>query len=155
MEPIDTRRGPFRISTDKSLLDVPLVHLWLTTATYWATDRSLETVRKSIEHSVCFGVYESTRLVGFARVVTDYATFAWLCDVFILEEFRGRGLGSWLVETIAAQPVFQSQLFILATLDAHGLYARHGGFELLAAPERWMTRPRPKGPTPLESDPGR
>jgi GNAT superfamily N-acetyltransferase len=141
MEPIDARRGPFRISTDKSLLDVPLVHHWLTTATYWATDRSLDTVRKSIENSLCFGLYESERLVGFARVVTDYATFAWLCDVFVLEEFRGRGLGIWLVETIAAQPVLQTLLFLLATRDAHGLYERHGGFQLLPAPERWMVRP--------------
>jgi GNAT superfamily N-acetyltransferase len=141
---VELKREPFRISTDKSQLDVPLIHHWLTTATYWAADRSLETVRKSIENSLCFGVYESKRPVGFARVVTDYATFAWLCDVFILEEFRGRGLGIWLIETIAAQPALQPLLFILATRDAHGLYQRHGGFEPLSAPERWMTRPRPE-----------
>ena len=138
----EAERGQFRISTDKSQLDIPLIHRWLSTASYWAQGRSLETVERSVEHSLCYGVYEGRRQVGFARIVTDYATFAWLCDVFILEDYRSQGLGKWLIETIAAQPELQTlRLFVLATSDAHGLYQRYGGFELLPAPERWMARP--------------
>jgi GNAT superfamily N-acetyltransferase len=140
----EAQHGPFRISTDKSQLDIPLIHHWLSTVSYWAPGRSLETVQRSIEHSLCFGVYEAQRQVGFARVVTDYATFAWLCDVFILEDHRGQGLGKWLIETITAQPMLQTlRLFVLATRDAHGLYQRYGGFEPLSAPERWMARRGP------------
>lgn len=140
---VDVQRRPFCISTDKSQLDIPLIHRWLSTVSYWAQGRSLETVQSSIEHSLCFGVYEGQRQVGFARVVTDTATFAWLCDVFILEEYRGNGLGKWLIETITAQPALQPMLFLLATRDAQGLYAQYGDFEPLAAPERWMTHRRP------------
>jgi GNAT superfamily N-acetyltransferase len=141
---VDVERGAFRISTDKSQLDAPLIHHWLSTASYWAPGRTLETVQRSIDHSVCFGVYEGIAQVGLARVVTDYATFAWLCDVFILESHRGRGLGKWLVETIVAQPLLQQiRLFVLGTRDAHGLYERHGGFEPLKAPERWLARVAP------------
>jgi GNAT superfamily N-acetyltransferase len=139
---VDTERGPFRISTDKSQLDIPFIHHWLSTVSYWAQGRSLETVQLSIEHSLCFGVYEAERQVGFARVVTDYATFAWLCDVFILEDYRGHGLGKWLIETITVQPVLQPLLFLLATRDAHGLYEQYGDFEPLPAPDRWMSHRR-------------
>ena len=140
----EAQRGPFRVSTDKSQLDIPLIHHWLSTVSYWAQGRSLETVQRSIEHSLCFGVYEARRQVGFARVVTDYATFAWLCDVFILEDYRGHGLGKWLIETVTSQPMLQAgRLFVLATRDAHGLYQRYGGFEPLPAPERWMARSVP------------
>jgi GNAT superfamily N-acetyltransferase len=136
----ESQRGPFRISTNKSLLNVPLIYHWLSTVSYWAPSRSLETVQRSIDNSLCFGVYEAQRQVGFARVVTDYATFAWLCDVFIIEEYRGQGLGKWLIETITAHPLLQSGLFVLATRDAHGLYQRYGSFEPLPTPERWMSR---------------
>ncbi len=139
---IEAQRGPFRISTDKSELDILLIHRWLNTVSYWAQGRSLETVQLSIEHSLCFGVYEAERQIGFARVVTDTATFAWLCDVFIVEEYRGRGLGKWLIETIAAQPLLQPLLFLLATRDAHGLYQRYGDFEPLQNSERWMVHRR-------------
>jgi GNAT superfamily N-acetyltransferase len=143
MVTVDVQRGPFRVSTDKSQLDFPLIHHWLSTESYWAQGRSLETVQQAIEHSLCFGVYEGQRQVGFARVVTDYATFAWLCDVFIIDDYRGQGLGKWLIETITAQPMLQPMLFLLATRDAHRLYEQYGGFEPLAAPERWMTHRRP------------
>lgn len=140
----EVQRGPFRISTDKTQLDVPFIHHWLSTVAYWAKNRTLETVQQSIEHSLCVGVYEGQRQVGFARVVTDYATFGWLCDVFILEDYQSHGLGKWLIETITAQPTLQAlRLFVLATRDAHGLYQQYGGFELLQAPERWMARARP------------
>lgn len=140
---VDARRGPFRISTDKSQLDIPLIHHWLSTESYWAHGRALETVRLSIEHSLCFGVYEGQHQAGFARVVTDTATFAWLCDVFILEEYRGRDLGKWLIETIAGQPVLKPLLFVLTTRDAHGLYQQYGDFEPLQNTDRWMAHRRP------------
>jgi GNAT superfamily N-acetyltransferase len=90
---------------------------------------------------LCFGVYKGTRQVGFARVVTDYATFAWLCDVFILNDYKGKGLGKWLIETISNQPVLKNlRMFILATKDAHELYKQYGGFEPLKEPTHWMTK---------------
>ncbi len=142
---IQVRRDTICISTDKSRLDIPLIHAWLSRASYWAQGRSLETVQRSLEHSLCFGVYEGNRQVGFARVVTDYATFAWLCDVFVLDSHRKSGLGKWLVETITAQPDLKKlHLFILATRDAHELYRHYGGFEPLQAPERWMARVNPE-----------
>jgi GNAT superfamily N-acetyltransferase len=131
----------YSISTDKSRLDVALIHTYLSRHAYWAEGRPLEVVRRSIEHSLCFGVYGPGGQVGFARAVTDYATFAWLADVFILEEHRGRGLGKWLIETAVAHPDLQGlKLFLLATRDAHELYRRYGSFEALPKPERWMVR---------------
>jgi GNAT superfamily N-acetyltransferase len=140
---IEVARGGGTISTDKSRLDIDLVHDYLSRVSYWAQGRSRAVVEKSIEHSLCFGVYVGVDQVGFARVVTDYATFAWLCDLFIVESHRGLGLGKWLVECVAAHPDLQElKLFILATRDAHALYARHAGFEPLASPEHWMIRRR-------------
>jgi GNAT superfamily N-acetyltransferase len=138
------RRGEFTISTDRARLDLKRIHEFLSTRTYWAQGRSPEVVRRSIEGSLPFGLYHGERLAGFARVVTDYATFAWLADVFILEEFRGRGLGHWLVETILAHPELQGfRRWVLATKDAHEIYRRFG-FQDLKRPERWMERPDPK-----------
>ncbi|HEX8096951.1 MAG TPA: GNAT family N-acetyltransferase [Pyrinomonadaceae bacterium] len=138
------RRGEFTISTDRSRLDVETIHRYLSTESYWALGRPLEVVRRSIEHSLPFGVYKSDRLAGFARVITDYATFAWLADVFVLEEFRGLGLGKWLVEVILAHPELQGfRRWVLATKDAHELYRRHG-FRELKEPARWMERFDPK-----------
>jgi GNAT superfamily N-acetyltransferase len=137
----DLLRAGYTISSDKSRLDVALIHDYLSRRSYWAEGRPLEVVRRSIEHSLCFGVYGPDGQVGFARVVTDCATFAWLADVFILEEHRGRGLGKWLIETAVAHPDLQGlKLFLLATRDAHELYRRYGGFEALPKPERWMVR---------------
>jgi GNAT superfamily N-acetyltransferase len=136
----DTHQG-YTLSTDKSRLDVGLIHEVLSRQAYWAEGRPLEVVQRSIEHSLCFGIYQGAELAAFARVVTDYATFAWLCDVFVLEAQRGRGLGKWLVEAAVTHPDLQGiKLFILATRDAHELYRRYGGFEALPAPERWMVR---------------
>jgi GNAT superfamily N-acetyltransferase len=137
------RRGDFFVSTDPALLDVTLLHDFLANRSYWATGRPLDVVRHSLDHSLCFGLYEKSRQVGFARVVTDRATFAWLCDVFILEEYRGRGLSKWLVECVMAHPALQGlRRFLLATRDAHGLYARHG-FTPLEEPTRFLEVFRP------------
>lgn len=140
---LEVTRGQFRISTNKAQLDLTVISNWLTKESYWATNRSFETIKLSIENSLCFGVYEEQRQIGFARIVTDYATFAWLCDVFILDEYKGKGLGKWLVETITTQPELKNlRSFILATRDAHGLYERYGGFKPLEEPGKWMTRPK-------------
>jgi len=137
----DETRGSYTLSTDKARLDVVAVHAALSRHAYWAQGRTLEVVQRSIDHSLCFGIYEGDGLVAFARVVTDYATFAWLCDVFVLQGHRGRGLGKWLVEAAVAHPDLCSlMLFVLATRDAHGLYCRYGGFVPLPAPEKWMVR---------------
>ena len=133
-------RDQFLISTDKSKLDIPFIHQWLSERSYWAQGRSLPTVQQSIDHSLCFGVYAGQQQIGFARVVTDYTTFAWLADVFIVETHQGQGLGKWLIETITTQPLLSDlRLFFLGTRDAHGLYRQYG-FEPLPAPERWMVR---------------
>lgn len=131
------------ISTDRTRLDIAYVHRYLSEECYWAIGRSREVVEKSIANSLNFGVYDDDRQLGFARVVTDYATFAWLCDVFIDAAYRGQGLGKRLVAAVVADPELQGlRNFILATRDAHALYRQYGGFEPLAAPDRWMARPR-------------
>jgi GNAT superfamily N-acetyltransferase len=139
---MDYQRGEYTISTDKSRLDVDVIHRFLDTS-YWAAGRSVETIRRSIENSIPFGVYKGSEQVGFARVITDYATFAWIADVFILETFQGQGLGKWLMEVIIAHPELQGfRRWVLATKDAHELYRRFG-FEKLKRPERWMERHDP------------
>jgi GNAT superfamily N-acetyltransferase len=141
MKEITVQRDQYRISTDKSLLDAALIHGFLSERSYWAQGRPLEIVRRSIEHSLCFGLYAGDGQIGFARVVTDYSTFAWLCDVFVLEGYRGRGLSKWLVETVVAHPGLAGvRRILLATRDAHGLYARYGGFVPLQRAEWWMQR---------------
>ena len=142
------QRGDYIISTEKARLDVNLIHDYLTNSSYWAVGRKLETVRRSIEHSLSFGIYKNDEQVGFGRVVTDYATFAWVADVFILEAARGQGLGTWLVEVILAHPELQGfRRWTLATKDAHEIYRRFG-FSELKRPERWMER---RDPTTQES----
>ena len=137
-------RGDYQISTDKSRFDLNLIHDFLNDESYWATGRSLETIKRSIEHSLSFGIYRGDSQVGFARVVTDYATFGWLADVFIVKERRGEGLGKWLMEVILAHPDLQGfRRWTLATKDAHELYRRFG-FKELKRPERWMERRDPK-----------
>lgn len=137
------QRGEYVISTDQSRLDFKLIHDFLTNSSYWAVGRSFETVKRSIEHSFSFGLYQNDKQIGFARVVTDYATFAWLADVFVLEEARGQGLGTWLVEVILAHPELQGfRRWTLATKDAHEIYRRFG-FSELKRPERWMERRDP------------
>jgi len=139
---VEHLRGNYVISTDPGRLDLDVIHGYLSGESYWAKRRPRDVMQRAIEHSLCFGVYAGEEQVGFARVVTDYATFAWLCDVFILEAHRGQGLGKWLIESVVAHPQLQGLLFMLATRDAHGLYQRYGGFEPMRSLERWMLRPR-------------
>ncbi|MEK8132760.1 GNAT family N-acetyltransferase [Paenibacillus filicis] len=129
--------GPYTISDDKSRLDVDAVCAFLARS-YWANQRPEERTRMAIEHSLCFGMYEQERLVGFARVVTDGATIFYLCDVFIDEAYRGQGLGKLLVETVLQAPELAGINGLLGTRDAHTLYERYG-FE--RDPDRFMRRP--------------
>jgi GNAT superfamily N-acetyltransferase len=119
-------RGEYAISTDRSRLDVDLIHAFLARS-YWAEGRSRERVARSIEHSVPFGLYHASGQVGFARVVTDHVVVAYLSDVFVVEPHRGRGLGKWLVEVVLGAPELQGiRRWILGTRDAHDLYRRFG-----------------------------
>jgi GNAT superfamily N-acetyltransferase len=135
------RRSSYVISTDPSMLDLDTVHGFLQRS-YWASERPLETVKRSVEHSLNFGLYQERerRQIGFARVVTDLATFAWLCDVFIDEAHRGQGLGAWLMQTVVDHPELRCmRLWVLGTRDAHGLYEKIG-FTPLSVPEKWMQK---------------
>ena len=136
-------RGEYLITTDRSRLDVPLIHNFLSEESYWAVGRSVEAVKRTIDNSLCFGVYKENEQVGFARVVTDFATFGWLADVFVVPEHQGQGLAKWLMEVILAHPDLQGfRRWVLATKDAQSLYAQFG-FIPLHRPERWMERPDP------------
>lgn len=131
------RRGDYVISTDQAKLDLETISHFLTTS-YWAKDISLERVKRALEHSLVFGIYRDNRQVGFARLVTDYATFAYLDDVFILEAFRGQGLSIWLLNVIRAHPDVQGlRRWLLLTADAQGLYQKVG-FTAPQRPERFM-----------------
>jgi len=136
---MEWQRGGFRISTEKSELDRGAIHEFLRNS-YWATGISRELVDRSIENSLCFGLYDGKRLVGFARVISDSATFGYLSDVFVVESHRGKGLATWFMETILAHPDLQGiRRWMLATRDAHGLY-RKVGFSALSRPERIMEK---------------
>jgi GNAT superfamily N-acetyltransferase len=138
---VEYQRDEYTISTDKARLDLQMIHDFLSRVAYWALDRPFDVIQRSIEHSLCFGVYRGTQQVGFARVVTDYATFGWLCDVFVLESHRGQGLGKWLIKTVVDHPDLGGRVtLLLATRDAHGLYRRYGGFENVPIPDKWMIR---------------
>jgi GNAT superfamily N-acetyltransferase len=134
----EVTRGTYRISTDPSLLQIDVIYRYLSEESYWANGIPRDRVETSIRHSLCFGMYHENEQVGFARVVTDFARYAYLCDVFVLPKYRGQGLGKWLVETVVSHPTL-SQLarITLGTRDAHGLYAQYG-FQLLQSPERHM-----------------
>jgi GNAT superfamily N-acetyltransferase len=135
----EDRRGEFTISTDRARLDLRVIHEFLTTS-YWAAGIPAEVVERSVEHSLPFGLYHHDRQVGFARVITDYATFAYLADVFVLEAYRGQGLAKWLVGVVVAHPRLQGlRRWMLATRDAHALYGKVGFVEL-KSPESWMER---------------
>jgi GNAT superfamily N-acetyltransferase len=135
--PEEYRRGEYVISTDPSRIDVDAVHAFLARS-YWATGISRAVVARSIEGSLNFGLYAGESPAGFARVITDGATFAYLADVFVLEEHRGKGLGVWMLETIMSHPQLQNlRVWRLATKDAHGLYEK-AGFRPLDHPERMM-----------------
>jgi len=134
---MDFYKGDYHISTNKEKLDIPFIHRFLSHS-YWAEDIPFDMVKRSIDGSMNFGVYNGSRQVGFARVITDHATFGYLADVFIDENYRGLGLSKWLMQTIMAHPQLQGfRSWQLATRDAHGLYAQFG-FKPLENPERIM-----------------
>ncbi len=131
------RRDNFTINTDPARLDVDAIHAYLTRS-YWAEGIPRDVVARSLQHSLCFGVYDGAKQIGLARVISDYATYAYLADVYILEDYRGQGLGKWLMACVMSHPDVQGlRRWSLATRDAHGLYRQYG-FAELARPERWM-----------------
>ena len=134
---IEQRKGEYAISTDTARIDVDAVADYLSRS-YWAAGRSREQIERSLAHSICFGLYHDGRQVGFARVISDHATFAYRCEVYVLEAHRGNGLGKWLVDVVLAHPELQGlRRWMLATRDAHELY-RQFGFAELSNPDIWM-----------------
>lgn len=140
---MEYRRGDFLISTSRERLDLDVVHGFLTNC-YWAKGIPREVVARSIEHALCFGIYDGEGAqIGFARVISDFSTIAYVGDVFVLETHRGRGLGKWLMQCIIEHPALQNlRRWILTTRDAHGLYSQFG-FTPVKAPERFMERHQP------------
>lgn len=137
------QNGEFIISTERKRLQIEAIHRFLSEESYWAKERTKEQTLTAIKNSLPFGLYKGENQIGFARVVTDYATFAYLGDVYILAEFRGNGLSKWLMETIVNHPDLQGfRRWVLATKDAHTLYEKFG-FHTLVHPERWMEKPAP------------
>lgn len=117
----------FSITTDKALLDIDMIHSYLSKESYWAMNVPRDVVERSITGSECFGIYHDQKQIGFARVITDKATFAYLADVFIVDPFRGKGLSKWLLEVIHAHPELQGlRRWMLGTRDAHTLYEQFG-----------------------------
>jgi GNAT superfamily N-acetyltransferase len=136
---MDWTKNSFTISDEPERLQLEVIVDYLARA-YWSNQRPRAVIEKSLKHSLCFGVYENETQIGFARVVSDHATFAYLADVFILESYQGHGLGKWLVQTILEHPDLQGlRRWMLATRDAHGLYAQFG-FNALENPDRYMTK---------------
>lgn len=138
---MEWRKDDYTISCDPALLDMDVIYEFLTQRSYWAMDRPRAVLEKSIANSLCFGLYHGDKQVGFARAVSDFATVFWLADVFVLEEYRGQGLGVWLVECVINHPELQGVRGILATRDAHGLYEKFG-FEYLENPRNVMRMPK-------------
>lgn len=139
----EIHKDDYLISTDQSLLNLYIVHRFLSNESYWAKNIPLHIVETSIKNSLCFGVYSSGEQVGFARLITDKATFAYLADVFIITAYRGKGLSKWLMETIHAHPELQTlRRWMLGTLDAHELYKKFG-WTALPEPARFMQKHNP------------
>jgi GNAT superfamily N-acetyltransferase len=136
---VEFHEDGYTISTDKARLELAVIHNFLSHS-YWAENIPLAIVRKSIQNSLCFGVYHQAEQVGFARVISDYTTYAYLADVFVLENHRGHGLGKWLIQSILSHPELQGlRRWALATRDAQGLYAQFG-FKTVENPENEMLR---------------
>lgn len=134
---MEWRRGDYEISTDPARLDLDLTHRFLSEEAYWSPGVPRDVVERAIGGSIVFGIYHDSRQVGMARVVSDRATFAWLCDVFVVPAERGHGLGKWLMECVKSHPDLQGlRRWLLATSDAHGLYAQYGFTP--ADPNRFM-----------------
>jgi GNAT superfamily N-acetyltransferase len=140
---MDSVRDGYRLTTDKAAIDVDAVHAFLGNESYWARGIPRDVVARAIDGSLCFSIFAGDRQVGFARVVSDHATVAYLSDVYILPLHRGEGLSKWLVDCILSHPALQGlRRFVLVTSDAHGLYEKFG-FHALKSPERWMEKHDP------------
>ena len=139
----ERRRPPFTISSDPARLDLDAIHAFLAQESYWAAGIEKERLARAIANSLCFGLYREREQIGFARVISDYATYAYLNDVYVLAPERGQGLASWLIESVLAHPELQDlQRFMLTTKDAQELYVRFG-FRALVFPARHMERLAP------------
>ena len=140
---MEVEKDGITISTKRERLDLSVIHEFLSEESYWARERALEQTKTAIENSICFGLYHGERQIGFARVVSDKATFAYIGDVFVVSEYRGRGLSKWLMQVIVEHPELQGlRRWVLATRDAHGLY-RQFDFAELRFPDRWMEKTAP------------
>ena len=140
---MEWQHGEFIVSTSRERLQIDVIHKYLSEESYWARERTRGQTETAIRNSLPFGVYTGENQIGFARVVTDYATFAYLGDVFVLPEYQGRGLSKFLMEKIVEHPDLQNlRRWILATRDAHGLYEKYD-FSALRYPERWMEKTAP------------
>jgi GNAT superfamily N-acetyltransferase len=138
MTHINIYKNEFSISTDRAKLDIDSIHQFLSTEAYWCRGIPMHTVQAAIRNSLCFGVYQHEKQIGFARVISDFATIAYLGDVYILDEYRGKGLSKWLMEIIMNHPSLQDlRRWILVTGDAHGLY-RQFGWTDITDPTKWM-----------------
>jgi GNAT superfamily N-acetyltransferase len=138
MNDLTVYENDYCISTDKSKLDLMAIHHFLSTKAYWSLHIPYDTVKKAAENSLNFGVYHNNEQIGYARVITDYSTIAYLGDVYMIDEYRGQGLSKWLMETIMSHPELQGlRRWILLTGDAHGLYQKFGWTEI-ANPAVWM-----------------
>jgi GNAT superfamily N-acetyltransferase len=139
----NAERDGYTVSTDTGRLDVAAIHDFLSNKSYWAQGVPLAILQKALAHSLCFGLYAGTEQIGLARVITDCATYCYLCDVYVLESRRGRGLGRWLLECVTRHPDLQGlRRMSLVTADAHALYAQFG-FVPPAKPERYMEKLNP------------
>ena len=148
-------QGPagYWVSDERSLVDIDLVHNWMSRESYWAAGRAREVMARSIEHSLVLGLFAADGdQVGFARLVTDRATFAWLCDVFVAAEHRSGGAGSFLVDRAVGHPDVAGIRQLLMAVPGRSIYRRHGFGDLLS-PERWMERPAPRPPAARSPDP--
>ena len=143
MQIISEQKGEFLITTDKSKLDLKVIHNYLANESYWSQNIPFEIVKAASENSLNFGLFHKDQQIGYARVVSDFATTAYLADVFVLKEFRGQGLSKWLMKIIMNHPDLQGlRRWMLATKDAHGLYKQFG-WKPIASPERWMEKHNP------------
>lgn len=142
---IQRQEGDFFVSSDPKVIDMTFTHHWLSTEAYWSENLPYKVFERMVENSLCFGVYHHTgKQVGFGRVITDYASFAWLTDVFVIDEYRGKGLSILLMDSILEHPELQLiRRWLLGTDHAHGLYRKYG-FDDLDHPENFLTRHRSK-----------
>jgi GNAT superfamily N-acetyltransferase len=135
-------KGEFVLTTDKNLMNIAMIHQYLSEESYWAKGIPLALVEKSVNNSLNFGVFYKEKQIAYARVITDYSTIAYLGDVFVLPDFRGKGISKWLVKEITEHPALQGlRRWILLTADAHDLYNKYG-WESIRQPEKWMEKTR-------------